>query len=278
MVALAWVSLFGLDPVDQTLSNYPFIALWVGGPAVAGSALRLQVRRAERLADQAARAELRREEHAREAVRSERLRIARELHDTVAHAVSVMVLQQGAVRSRLPEGFDSEASALMRAEDAGRRAIVELRRLLGVLRTDGGLPPVEPQPTLAQLDRLVEHARGDGLLVDVQVVGSPRQLEPAVEVSAYRIVQEALTNVRRHANARHVDVRVVYEPECLRIRVSDDGSGRAREASLSHDGRQPGYGLIGMRERVEVYGGRLSVSSPPDGGFVVDAELPLVTS
>jgi signal transduction histidine kinase len=278
MVVLAWISLFGLDAVDQTLSNYPFIALWVGGPAVAGSALRLQVRRAERLADEAARAELRREEHAREAVRSERLRIARELHDTVAHAVSVMVLQQGAVRSRLPEGFDSEASALMRAEDAGRRAIVELRRLLGVLRTDGGLPPVEPQPTLAQLDRLVEHARGDGLLVDVQVVGSPRQLEPAVEVSAYRIVQEALTNVRRHANARHVDVRVVYEPECLRIRVSDDGSGRPREASLSHDGRQPGYGLIGMRERVEVYGGRLSVSSPPDGGFVVDAELPLVTS
>jgi signal transduction histidine kinase len=97
-------------------------------------------------------------------------------------------------------------------------------------------------------------------------------------VSAYRIVQEALTNVRRHARARHVDVRVVYEPACLRLQVSDDGSGRAREASLPHDGRQPGYGLVGMRERVEVYGGRLSVSSPPTGGFTVDAELPLAGS
>jgi signal transduction histidine kinase len=278
MVVLTWVSLFGLDPIDQTVSNYPFIALWVGGPAVAGAALRVQVRRAERLADEAARAELRRDEHAREAVRSERLRIARELHDTVAHAVSVMVLQQGAVRSRLPDGFESEVSALLRAEDAGRQAIVELRRLLGVLRTGGGIPPVEPQPTLTQLDRLVEEARRDGLLVDVQIVGSGRQLEPAVEVSAYRIVQEALTNVRRHARARHVDVRLVYEPACLRLQVSDDGSGRAREASLPHDGRQPGYGLVGMRERLEVYGGRLSVSSPPTGGFTVDAELPLAGS
>jgi signal transduction histidine kinase len=274
MVVLTWLSLFGLDPVDQTLSNYPFIALWIGGPAVAGAALRVQVRRAERLADEAARAELRREEHAREAIRSERLRIARELHDTVAHAVSVMVLQQGAVRSRLPDGFASEVSALLRAEEAGRQAVVELRRLLGVLRTDGEAP-VEPQPTLTQLDRLVEQARRDGLLVDVQIVGTPRRLEPAVEVSAYRIVQEALTNVRRHARARHVDVRLTYEPGCLRLHVSDDGTGRATDASLPHDGRQPGYGLVGMRERVEVYGGRLSVSSPSTGGFTVEAELPL---
>jgi signal transduction histidine kinase len=274
MVVLTWLSLFGLDPVDQTLSNYPFIALWIGGPAVAGAALRVQVRRAERLADEAARAELRREEHAREAIRSERLRIARELHDTVAHAVSVMVLQQGAVRSRLPDGFASEVSALLRAEEAGRQAVVELRRLLGVLRTDGEAP-VEPQPTLTQLDRLVEQARRDGLLVDVQIVGTPRRLEPAVEVSAYRIAQEALTNVRRHARARHVDVRLTYEPGCLRLHVSDDGTGRATDASLPHDGRQPGYGLVGMRERVEVYGGRLSVSSPSTGGFTVEAELPL---
>jgi signal transduction histidine kinase len=308
MVVLTWVSLLGLDPADQTLSNYPFIALWVGGPAAAGAALRLQVGRAERLADQAARAELRREEHAREAVRSERLRIARELHDTVAHAVSVMVLQQGAVRSRLPDGFDSEVSALLRAEDAGRQAIVELHRLLGVLRTDGVLrsdevpamgdvppvngalrrpgddrssapvgAPVEPQPTLSQLDRLLMDARRDGLLVDVQVVGGPRRLEPAVEVSAYRIVQEALTNVRRHAHARHVDVRVVYEPGRLRLQVSDDGNGRATGATGSQQAPHPGYGLVGMRERVEVYGGRLSVSSPPAGGFVVDAELPLAS-
>jgi signal transduction histidine kinase len=280
MVVLAWVSLFGLDPVDQTLSNYPFIALWVGGPAAAGAALRVQVRRAERLADEAARAELRREEHAREAVRSERLRIARELHDTVAHAVSVMVLQQGAVRSRLPEHLVSEASALQRAEETGRQAIVELRRLLGVLRADGdGAPdPTEPQPTLRQLEALVDDARRDGLAVDVRLTGTPRPLEPAVEVSAYRILQEALTNVRRHADARHVDIRVAYDDGCLRLQVADDGTGRRVDATGPQGDRQPGYGLVGMRERVEVYGGRLSVCSPPSGGFVVDAELPLATA
>jgi signal transduction histidine kinase len=279
MVVLAWLSLFGLDPVDQTLSNYPFIALWVGGPAVAGAALRVQVRRAERLAHDAARAELQREEHARDAVRSERLRIARELHDTVAHAVSVMVLQQGAVRSRLPEGLGSEAAALLRAEETGRQAIVELRRLLGVLRSDDDPVPdgvaTEPQPTLSQLESLAADARRDGLVVDVHVVGGRRPLEPAVEVSAYRIVQEALTNVRRHARARHVDVRVVYEPDRLRLQVQDDGTGRPLDTAVPRDDRPRGWGLVGMRERVEVYGGRLSVTSPTSGGFVVDAELPL---
>lgn len=304
MVVLAWVSLFGLDPVDQTLSNYPFIALWVGGPAAAGAALQVQVRRAERLADVAAREELRREEHAREAVRSERLRIARELHDTVAHAVSVMVLQQGAVRSRLPEGFNSETAALLRAEEAGRQAMVELRRLLGVLRAEGSprsdndlrgdeeprsdevppgvtgpvspqAPPTEPQPTLAGLEGLAEGARRDGLEVEVQVVGRPRPLEPAVEVSAYRIVQEALTNVRRHARARHVDVRVVYDDDCLRVQVRDDGAGCRGDSSVLHSDGRPRYGLVGMQERVEVYGGRLSLSSPEAGGFAVEAELPL---
>jgi signal transduction histidine kinase len=283
MVVLAWLSLFGLDPVDQTLSNYPFIALWVGGPAAAGAALRVQVRRAERLADEAARAELRREEHARDAVRFERLRIARELHDTVAHAVSVMVLQQGAVRSRLPAALESEASALLRAEETGRQAIVELRRLLGVLRADddtsAGQDPVptEPQPRLSEVEALADDARTDGLVVDVQLVGTPRPLEPAVEVSAYRIVQEALTNVRRHARARHVDVRVVYESDCLRLRVQDDGAGGRGDGTLRTD-RPPGYGLVGMRERVEVYGGRLSVSSPAGGGFAIDALLPLASA
>jgi signal transduction histidine kinase len=288
MVVLAWISLFGLDQVDQTLSNYPFIALWVGGPAAAGAALRAQVRRAERLADAAARAELRQEESVRAAVRSERLRIARELHDTVAHAVSVMVLQQGAVRTRLPEELASEAAALARTEEAGRQAIVELRRLLGVLREDDPAPlgagvvldsaDTEPQPTLAGLDRLADEARRDGMDVHVQIDGDRRPLEPAVEVSAYRIVQEALTNVRRHARARHVDVRVSYGGDRLRISVADDGVG----APVSVQGRQgpapTGYGLIGMRERVEVYGGSLRLSSPRGRGLTVDAELPLGTT
>lgn len=280
MVVLAWISLFGLAPADQTVSNYPFIALWVGGPAAAGAALRVQVRRAERLADEAAREELRREEHARDAVRTERLRIARELHDTVAHAVSVMVLQQGAVRSRLPESLGSEASALQRAEETGRQAIVELRRLLGVLRDErpadpGGMSATtQPQPTLSELDGLVQQARQDGLHVDVEVVGPVRQLEPAVEVSAYRIVQEALTNVRRHAAARNVVVRVVYESRCLRLVVADDGAGD-RAVGGAH---RPGYGLVGMRERAEVYGGSVRLSSPKGGGFTVEADLPLVAT
>ena len=268
MVVLAWLSLFGLPSPDRTLANYPFIALWVGAPALAGGALREQLARVELLAVRAARAEMHREEHARRAVQHERLRIARELHDTVAHAVSVMVLHIGAVGSRLPDGLESEKDALEKAGDTGRQAIIELRRLLGVLRTAQDSAPLEPQPTLAGLEGLIDDARGTGLVVDLAVEGERRPLDPAVEVSAYRIIQEALTNVRKHARANAVSVGVRYDGEWLRLSVADDGVGATPNSDA-------GYGLLGIRERVEVYGGRLSLSATPAGGFAVDVALPV---
>lgn len=266
MIVLAWLSLFGVPLDERTASTYPFVALWIGAPGIAGAALRVQIQHAERLADLVARAEMCRQEDARLAVQSERDRIARELHDTVAHAVSVMVLHAGAVRSRLPDQLGSEKAALSQAEDAGRQAIVELRQMLGLLRSNVELAGTEPQPTLAQFDRLVEETRRDGLAVDLCIDGDRRPLDSAVEVSAYRILQEALTNVRKHASAQSVSVHVTYDGDWLRLRVADDGVGA--------DGRtQNGYGLVGIRERVEVYGGTLCLSSPPAGGFAVDAAL-----
>jgi signal transduction histidine kinase len=270
MLVLGWLSLFGLPPADQTLANYPFIALWICGPAAAGAALRGQVERAAQESARAVRAELEREDHARAAVAQERLRIARELHDTVAHAVSVMVLHTGAVRSRLDDGLDSERTALGEVEATGRRAIAELRRLLGVLRSDAGpnAAVAEPQPTLAGLDRLADETRRLGLRVDVEVVGEKPALEPGVEVSAYRILQEALTNVRKHADAQTVAVRLGYAADCVRLRVADDGRG-------ANGGAGAGHGLVGIRERAEVYGGRVATLSPPGGGFVLEVELPV---
>jgi signal transduction histidine kinase len=273
MAALGMLSLFGLSDADRTPSTYPFIALCVGAPGVAGGALRHQVRRAERAATRAVRAEVHREEHTRRAVQVERERIARELHDTVSHAVSLMVLQSGAVRSRLPDALAAERDALALTEDTGREAIAELHQLLGVLRSDD-LTDTEPQPTLSQLERLVEESRRSGLLVDVSIDGARRPLEPALEVSAYRILQEALTNVRKHARAGRVVLRVGYDDDWLRLQVSDDGIGSAVSAVETTEG----FGLVGIRERVEMYGGTLSLTSSAGNGFTVDAALPVRTS
>lgn len=136
------------------------------------------------------------------------------------------------------------------------------------MRSDTGSPAMEPQPTLAHLDRLVEDTRREGLAVSLDIEGDRQPLEPALDVSAYRIVQEALTNVRKHARARAVSVRVIFDGDWLRLHVADDGVG----ASVGPD---DGFGLLGIRERVEVYGGTLSVSSPVDGGFVLVAALPV---
>jgi signal transduction histidine kinase len=271
MAALGMVSLFGLSDADRTPSTYPFIALCVGAPGLAGAALRLQVRRAEDAATRAVRAEVHREEHARRAVQVERERIARELHDTVAHAVSLMVLQSGAVRSRLPHDLVAERDALTLTEDTGREAIAELHQLLGVLRSDDDLPGTDPQPTLGQLDRLVEESRRSGLHVEVSIDGARRPLEPALEVSAYRILQESLTNVRKHARAGRVRLRVGYGDDWLHLQVSDDGVGT--KAPSVEDAE--GFGLIGIRERVEMYGGTLSLTSSAGQGFTVDAALPV---
>lgn len=241
-----------------------FVVGWV-----AGFALRGRNRQAEDAEERAERAERERETAARLAVAEERARMARELHDVVAHAMSVMVLQVGAVRHRLPAG--AERDALGNVEQAGRNALAEMRRLLGALRGDDALA-LAPSPGLADLETLAGDVRAAGLDVRLHVAGDPVALPAALDLSAYRIVQEGLTNSLKHAGAEHVDVTVGYAPEEVRIEVRDDGRGGSVRRDRA-DGQ--GHGLIGIGERVKLYGGDMSTFVPASGGFVLRASLPL---
>ena len=209
-------------------------------------------------------------EHAEAAMRTvadERLRIAQELHDVVAHSMGVIAVQAG-VGAHVIDTDPAEAKKSLDAISAtSRTALTEIRRLLGVLRADedGGY---EPAPGLADLDRLVTDIRGAGLTVDVQIVGDRDELPPGVDLTAYRIVQEALTNVLKHAGPAAVTVTVGYEPEAVRLEVVDDGRGVNGRSSGG------GHGLVGMRERVAVYGGTLETGPRVGGGFRVAACLP----
>jgi signal transduction histidine kinase len=222
---------------------------------------------------------------ARWAVAEERGRIARELHDVVAHSVSVMVVQAGAARRSVAGNPDQATAALTQIEDTGRQALAEMRRLLGLLR-DGkdGAAALDPQPSLAHLDALLAATREAGLPVELAVEGQPRQLPAGIDLSAYRIVQEALTNSLKHAGPARAGVRVCYGSRALEVQVWDDGRGAADDGVESAEGRRPtdsdrlrrsGHGLIGMRERVALFGGSLEVGSRPGGGFLVAARLPL---
>ena len=199
----------------------------------------------------------------------ERVRIARELHDVVAHHVSVMGIQAGAAR-RVIESHPAEAAkALSRIEASSREAVAELQRLLLFLRQEGDADGAAPQPNLGQLDALAEGVRQAGLDVEVAVEGHPQPLAQTTELSAYRIIQEALTNTIKHASATRANVLLRYEPTALRVEITDDGPGL-----VTRDG-PPGHGLIGMRERATLHGGRLSAGPRPEGGFGVSASLPL---
>ena len=224
------------------------------------------------LVDRAAELEREREEKARRAVFDERVRIARELHDVVAHHVSVMGVQAGAARRVLERSPGQAAQALTNIEDASRHAVAELQRLLGFLRRDGEVDQPTPQPNLRQLDALAEEVRRVGLDVELSVEGRAQPLPETVELSAYRIVQEALTNTIRHAGATKATVLLRYEPEELQIEVTDDGAGRPQQESTT----RVGHGLIGMRERANLHGGRVSAGPRPEGGFGVRATFPLV--
>ena len=200
-----------------------------------------------------------------QAAEEERLRIARELHDVVAHNVSVMAIQAGAARV---SGTTSE-EALRSIETTARDTLSELNRLLGVLRKQSEAP-LAPQPGLDQLDALLKSARDAGVEATLKITGVKRELPAALELPAYRIVQEAITNVLRHAQASRVEVILDYQAEALTISVSDNGAGPAEPASTS-----TGHGLIGMRERVELFNGELGAGSSSLGGFTVRARLPL---
>jgi signal transduction histidine kinase len=223
------------------------------------------------LRERAERAERERETAARAAVAEERARIARELHDVVAHSVSVMVLQTGAVRRLLRDDQAQEREALGTVERTGREALAEMRRLLGVLRTPDEQAELAPQPGLSELPALVARAEAAGLPVELQVEGEPAPLPVGVDLSAYRIVQEALTNTLKHAGPAHAQVAIRYRRDAVEIEITDDGRGPAPVNG-------GGHGLVGMRERATLYGGELRTGAGDGGGFTVRARLPIPTS
>jgi signal transduction histidine kinase len=249
-------------------SELVFIPLLFGICWLAGFALRERAEQVEAAEERASQAEREREAASRVAVAEERSRIARELHDIVAHAVSVMVLQSGAVRHKLPAELAEDAEALRGVEQTGRTALAEMRRLLGALRADGDGPELAPRPGLANLDALLRDFGGAGLPVTVHVEGDPVPLPPAIDVSAYRIVQEGLTNALKHARATRADVTLRYAEDELAIEVLDNGAGGGA-------GGGSGFGLVGVRERVKIFGGEMSAGRAPEGGFVLSTRLPL---
>jgi len=240
-----------------------FAISWVAGFALRGRAVQ-----AEAAESRATRAELERDTAARIAVAEERTRIARELHDIVAHAVSVMVLQVGAVRHKLPAALSEDREALMGVEQAGRAALTEMRHLLDAMREDGERAELGPQPGLDRLDALLRDIGGAGLPVRLHVDGDPLELPRGIDISAYRIVQEGLTNALRHAHATKAEVALRYASDQLRIEVSDNGRGATASNGLGH-------GLIGIHERVKLYGGEMSAATAHAGGFTLTAHLPL---
>ena len=219
-------------------------------PAVAGGAVRHQ-----------------RAQSALLAVGEERARIARELHDVVSHSLSVIAIQSSAAEAALERDPALAGPPLTAIRSSAEEALAEMRRLLGVLRVEGEGGEHAPQPGLARLPELVEHARAAGVPVTLEVDGTPRPLPASVDVSAFRIVQEALTNVRKHAGGAPATVRVAWEPRALAVAVRDRGTGDVQTGS--------GHGLVGMRERVRLHGGQLRAGRCADGGFEVEAVLPL---
>jgi signal transduction histidine kinase len=208
----------------------------------------------------------------REAVAAERAAIARELHDVVAHHMSVMVVQAGAARAVSASDPAATAEALRQIEASGRTGLAEMRRLLEVLKAEEDGNRRAPQPGLARLRELLDAMRASGLPVEAVVEGTPRPLPPGVDLSAYRIVQEALTNALRHAGGASARVIVRYEPDAVELEIGDDGHGPPEDPEASG-----GHGLIGMRERVQLFGGELEAGPRPGGGFLVRARLPSET-
>ena len=252
-----------------TVPSLFFVAAWLIGDY-------LRTRRAyvAQLEERAARLERERDRDRRLAADEERTRIARELHDVVAHDVSVIAIQAGAARAVQATKPEAAAQALGLIETTARETLIELNRLLGVLRGGNGVTPDRsPQPGIDQLAGLVEELRAAGLEVDARVEGKAEPLPPALDLSAYRILQEATTNVLKHARARRVDIRVRYSETMLALDVRDDGAGDGSDPASSS-----GHGLIGMRERVALFGGQLRAGREPAGGFSVHARLPIEPS
>jgi signal transduction histidine kinase len=268
LAVVVWVTWAAFDPMNTTFGEglsslvwlTPSIIAWLVGALVRVTRLNAEQRRVNR------------EQRASQAVAEERNRIARELHDVIGHSVSVMTVQASAVRRRLTPEQEVERQALETVETVGREALAEMRRMVGVLRQSGDGTELEPPPGLDQVDELAEKFRTAGLPVALSVTGVARDLAPGLDLTAYRVVQEGLTNTLRHArNPRHTEVAIDYGADRIELSVRDDGqypvgSGPTAEA---------GNGLLGMRERVAVYGGSLVARVRPEGGFELVATLPL---
>jgi signal transduction histidine kinase len=258
------------DLTPQILvSNY----IIYGTAWVVGDNMRNRRAYTRELEARAERLERERETQSREAVIEERRRIAREMHDVVAHNVSVMVVQAGAARRIIKSKPDQAHAALSSIETTGRQALSEMRRLTGVLRR-GEESYKTPQPGLVYLENLIEQTREAGLPVEVTIEGQPYELPQGADLSAFRIVQEALTNSLKHAGPSQASVCIKYSPNKLELRVTDNGRGAAERLA---NGPVAGHGLVGMRERVAMFGGELKSGPLPGGGYEVQATLPLET-
>jgi signal transduction histidine kinase len=259
------IPLAAIEPGEPfSVSDAAFIAIFFIGPFAVGRVIRRRHARERDLEGLA----LALEAEARSAVAAERARIARELHDLVSHAISVMVLQARGGRAMLETDRDDARAALDTIERAGEQALAEMRRLLGLLHDGDGAPSLAPQPGLRQLDELVGRLATIGLPVDVTIEGEPIDLPPSIDLSAYRIVQEALTNALKHAGPARAHVTVRYAVAELELEITDDGPGTG-------NGGGSGRGLAGIRERVAVYGGMLESGPRREGGYALRARLPL---
>jgi signal transduction histidine kinase len=254
------------DPVGKA-GEFAWITFTFSIAWAVGFGLSYKFREGDEARERAELLEREREEKARLAVAEERARIARELHDIVGHSVSVMTVQAAGVRSLLEPDQDREREALQVVEQTGREALAEMRRLVGVLRRPEEGPALAPQPSLQHLDKLIDQAREAGLPVELHVEGDPVQLAPGLDLTAYRLVQEGLTNALKHARAKHAEVLVRYDDGHVELTVTDDGTGDA-------GGESGGHGLVGMRERITVYGGELEAGPRSEGGYRLHARLP----
>jgi signal transduction histidine kinase len=268
VIAMATVVVVGWNDPVKSVDEYVSVPTIMAIVWLAGFALSRKLEEVDAVRQKALRLERDREEGAREAVAEERARLARELHDVVGHSVSVMTVQASAVRRLLLPEQEKEREALEVVEQTGRQALAEMRRLVGVLRRPEEAPALAPQPSLEHLDKLVAQVRESGLPVELQVEGDVVRLPAGVDLTAYRLVQEGLTNALKHARADQAQVFVRYGDGQIELEVTDDGTGGG-------DGSGGGHGLVGMRERVAVYGGQLEAAPRPEGGFRLTARLPL---
>ncbi len=266
---LVWIAVSaseGTGTSDYVFAGLLLLAPWVAGRVVLGVQQRAQA--AEHRAEEA---EREREAQAAAAVAEERQRIARELHDVIAHSITVMLMGTGATRRLLRPDQERERQELLTVEATGRHALAEMRRLVSMLREPEEPAALGPQPGLGQLDALAEETRRLGVRVDLDITGCTADLPPGIDLAAYRIIQESLTNVVKHARATCATVTVATDREGLAITVVDDGRGEPSPNSAGH-------GLVGMRQRAAIYGGSLEAAPLPGGGFRVHAYLPFETA